>query len=343
MSEYTSTTEYQTIGNAPAGSIRFNTDSSKLEIYNGEQWWEIDATSPELQAGGTRGLWGGGGPSPTTRIDFVNVDTTGDALDFGDMLGNRHYMRGYGSRTRGLWGHNVESSSEISFVTISSTGNATDFGDFTEVCESGCWTGNATRACAWEGQNPTTNVISFVTISSTGNAQDFGDMLQAVRHTCGVQSPTRGILPGGWSNQPSQGNTSIIQYLTTSTTGNSVDFGDVSISESLRGHAAGSNGVRGVYGGGIRYPSGVQTGLEFITMATLGNGATFGDLTYSGRQEGGGCASRTRAVFGGAYSPSALNTINYVNIMTTGDAIDYGDLTIARGTGALSNGHGGLG
>ena len=343
MSEYTSTTEYQTIGNAPAGSIRFNTDSSKLEIYNGEQWWEIDATSPELQAGGTRGLWGGGGPSPTTRIDFVNVDTTGDALDFGDMLGNRHYMRGYGSRTRGLWGHNVESSSEISFVTISSKGNAVDFGDFTAITESGCWTGNATRACAWEGQNPTTNVISYVTIATTGNAVDFGDMLQAVRHTCGVQSPTRGILPGGWSNQPSQGNTSIIQYLTTSTTGNSVDFGDVSISESLRGHAAGSNGVRGVYGGGIRYPSGVQTGLEFITMATLGNGATFGDLTYSGRQEGGGCASRTRAVFGGAYSPSALNTINYVNIMTTGDAIDYGDLTIARGTGALSNGHGALG
>ena len=24
-----------------SGSIRFNTDSSKLEIYNGEQWWEI--------------------------------------------------------------------------------------------------------------------------------------------------------------------------------------------------------------------------------------------------------------------------------------------------------------
>ena len=78
-------------------------------------------------------------------------------------------------------------------------------------------------------------------------------------------------------------------------------------------------------------------------MATLGNGITFGDLLYSGRQESGGCASPTRAVFGGAYSPSALNTINYVNIMTTGDAIDYGDLTIARGTGALSNGHGALG
>ena len=328
---------------APAGSIRFNTDSSKLEIYDGNAWWNIDSTSPVEQTGGTRGLWGGGGPSPTTTIDYVNVDTTGNALDFGDMLGNRHYMRGYGSRTRGLWGHNVEASSEISFVTISSTGNATDFGDHTASCQSGCWTGNATRACAWEGQNPTTNVISYVTISSTGNAVDFGDMLQAVRHICGVQSPTRGILPGGFSNQPASGNTNIIQYITTSTTGNAVDFGDVTISESVRGHAAASNAVRGVYGGGIKYPGSVQAGLEFITMSSLGNGTTFGDLTYSARQEGGGCASPTRGVFGGAYSPSALNTINYVNINTTGNARDFGDLTVARGTGALSSGHGGLG
>ena len=51
MSEYTNTSEYQTIGNAPAGSIRFNTDSGKMEIYNGEQWWEIDATSPQQQTG----------------------------------------------------------------------------------------------------------------------------------------------------------------------------------------------------------------------------------------------------------------------------------------------------
>ena len=73
--------EKSALDTAPAGSIRFNTDSSKMEIYNGEQWWEIDSTSPEQQTGGTRGLWGGGGPSPTTRIDYVNVDTTGDAID----------------------------------------------------------------------------------------------------------------------------------------------------------------------------------------------------------------------------------------------------------------------
>ena len=327
-----------------SGSIRFNTDSSKLEIYNGEAWWEIDATSPEQQTGGTRGIWAGGGPSATDTIDFVNVDSTGNAIDFGNLLGNENYTRGYGNRTRGLWAQSVGPVTDsIEFITISIKGNSQDFGNLTQSSQSGCHTGNSTRCCFFQGINPTENVISFVTIASTGDAVDFGDMLQGVRHTCAVQSPTRGIVPGGWTNQPSGGNTNIIQFITISTQGNAADFGDVTISESLRGHAAGSNAVRGIYGGGIRYPSGVQTGLEFITLATLGNGTTFGDLTYSGRQEGGGCASSTRVVFGGAYSPSALNTMNYVQIMTTGDAVDFGDLTVARGTGALSNGHGGLG
>ena len=327
-----------------SGSIRFNTDSLRLEIYNGEAWWDIDATSPDSQTGGTRGLWAGGGPSNTDRIDFVNVDTTGDATDFGNLLGNENYTRGYGNRTRGLWAQSVGPvTDQIEFITIAQQGNSQDFGNLTQSSQSGCHTGDSTRCVFFQGRNPTENVISFVTIASTGDAVDFGDMLQGVRHTCAVQSPTRGIVPGGWSNQPSPSNTNIIQYITTSTLGNSADFGDVTISESLRGHAGASNAVRGIYGGGIRYPSGVQTGLEFITLATLGNGKTFGDLTYSGRQEGGGCASPTRAVFGGAYSPSALNTMNYVQIMTTGDAVDFGDLTVARGTGALSNGHGSLG
>ena len=42
-----------------AGAIRFNTDSSQMEIYDGNQWTGILATSPELQTGGTRGLFHG--------------------------------------------------------------------------------------------------------------------------------------------------------------------------------------------------------------------------------------------------------------------------------------------
>ena len=67
--------EYNTVGTPPAGSIRFNTDSSKMEIYNGDKWWNIDSTSPNEQTGGTRGLTMGGYTSPTFTnvIDYINI------------------------------------------------------------------------------------------------------------------------------------------------------------------------------------------------------------------------------------------------------------------------------
>ena len=59
-----------------SGSIRFNTDSSKLEIYNGDQWFDIDSTSPEEQTGGTRGLIQHNclnANAATNVIQFINV------------------------------------------------------------------------------------------------------------------------------------------------------------------------------------------------------------------------------------------------------------------------------
>ena len=53
--------EYPSFSTPPAGSIRFNTDSKKMELYNGEQWWEMDSISLREQSGGTRGIWFGGG------------------------------------------------------------------------------------------------------------------------------------------------------------------------------------------------------------------------------------------------------------------------------------------
>ena len=133
--------EYQVIGNAASGSIRFNTDSSKLEIYNGEAWFEIDATSPELQTGGTRGLLGGGySPTPNNAnrdyIDQVNVNTTGNAIDFGDPLYSREWPSCTSSSTRGVAAGgdsgDYATDREIQFFDISSGGEAVDFGDLTD-------------------------------------------------------------------------------------------------------------------------------------------------------------------------------------------------------------------
>jgi hypothetical protein len=46
---------------------------------------------------------------------------------------------------------------------------------------------------------------------------------------------------------------------------------------------------------------------------------------------------------GGYIAPAASNTIGYVEIMTQGDAVDFGDLTVARWyANTCSNAHGGL-
>ena len=135
--------EHPSLETATSGSIRFNTDSSKLEIYNGEKWWEIDSTSPEQHTGATRGLFGGGrdsGGSSTNQIQFINVDSTGNGTDFGNLSGARRGIGGCSDRTRGVFGGGNPVTNTIDFVTIASTGNAADFGDLVTPTRmlSGC-------------------------------------------------------------------------------------------------------------------------------------------------------------------------------------------------------------
>ena len=56
-----------------AGAIRFNTDSSQMEIYDGNQWTGVLGTSGVLETGGTRGVFHGGGDpaDPPNDIPLV--------------------------------------------------------------------------------------------------------------------------------------------------------------------------------------------------------------------------------------------------------------------------------
>ena len=50
------------------------------------------------------------------------------------------------------------------------------------------------------------------------------------------------------------------------------------------------------------------------------------------------CSNGTRGIFGGGYTPSYINVIEYVAINTLGNTADFGDLTSARGVhGSSSN------
>jgi hypothetical protein len=67
--------------------------------------------------------------------------------------------------------------------------------------------------------------------------------------------------------------TNAIEYITIASTGNSTDFGDLTIERLNR--AACSSSTRGVFGGGNSAYTNV---LDYVTIATTGNALDFGDL-----------------------------------------------------------------
>ena len=89
------------------------------------------------------------------------------------------------------------------------------------------------------------------------------------------------------------------------------------------------NSTKSVTAGG-ETGSGRITLIEYVMTSTLGNGASFGDLTAARRGCGGACNS-TRGVWMGGDNPGDQNTIDYIEFATLGDAIDFGDLSTAAG------------
>ena len=352
--------EHPSLETATSGSIRFNTDSSKLEIYNGEAWWMIDSTSPEEQTGGTRGVIMGGlspsHPNGDNVMQFITISSTGNSADFGDLTREKYSSYGgIASRTRGIMsggfyypGSSGTYTDEMDAITISIQSNAFDFGNLSQGnrAEPGS-ASNETRGIVFAGRSgPSplvyTNTITYCTIASQSDTIDFGDMSKGYQNPTGTPSQTRLVM--GTGESPSGGGAgggdsyNTLEYITISTLGNSADFGETSLTASYR-NAAG-NAVRGIIAGGYA-PTSNNT-IEFVTIATLGNAVDFGDLNNG---VGGmtNMASPTRVVFAGGRTPSEINNMDYVQIPTTGNAVDFGDLlTTVSNAASVSNGHGGL-
>ena len=328
------------------GSLRFNQDFATLEFYAGNNWATVNTFTEIQNSPGNRGrgVFGGGGGSPapsSSLIQYVNIATIGNTLNFGDLRDTEKYLHGCSSSTRGIFGTGSPSGSpvaDLDYITIASEGDSIEFGDLTQGSVfAGHLVSSSTRGIIHESTNPTTNVISYIEISTIGNAVDFGDMTQGVRHVSGFSSPTRGVFAGGYRN-PQNENYSEFQSVTIASKGNSINFGNLAVVR--RGQAGFSNSVRGVHGGGIS--NAVVKSIEFLTIASGGNATVFGDLSLARRLEGGGCASQTRGIFAGGYSPDT-NVMEFITIATEGNAQDFGDLSEVGMVAGLSDSHGGLG
>jgi len=236
-------------------------------------------------AGGRSGHEGG---STTNEIQYCHFASTGDYVDSGgNLTAGKAYGAGFATETRGLFACNsLPYNKQIEYVTISSLGDAIDFGDVHTNKGYVYGLSSTTRGIIAGGvyccPGVSYNHIEYVTIASTGDAVDFGDIL-TTRYEGGVAaSATRGVIMAGYG--PNY--TNIIEYLTMATKGNTTDFGDLTNLNATSKYSACSV-TRGVVGGGYVAPGTPYSNvLEYIQIATTGNGADFGDFINFERRSG---------------------------------------------------------
>ena len=314
-----------------------------MEIYNGDAWWEIDSTP-----GTNAPRWVTGGcyqPAVSNVIQYVQIPTTGNTVDFGDLTANKIGAGACASATRGLFAGTGEAPADtdvIEYVTIATTGNAIDFGNLPSAMGYTGGFGDKTRGCFAGGADTPTysanNEIKYVTYSSTGDTTDFGDYGLSTYLIATTSSPTRGIMAGGATND------NRMEYVTIQSTGNSVDFGDTIAGVRLCGAPGTGNATRGMFGGGNHGSSPTITAMiQYFQFSTLGNCADFGDLTVA-RNCGSAGSCAPRAIWGGASAPApASNIMQYVQYASEGQAAEFGDMFEAvKGAKGTSDAHGGL-
>ena len=166
--------------------------------------------------------------------------------------------------------------------------------------------------------------IEDINLTTAGNATTFGNLISARGAPAGMGSAIRGFFSGG---ETPSANVDVIEYIAFSTGGNTSDFGN--LLGATRGQGTASNNTRGIMAGGTPR----NDVVEFITMASIGNAIDFGNLTAAGVMLNGGLADTTRACFAGVNQNPGTNYNTYIDFFTisaTGNATDFGDLTVAR-------------
>ena len=141
----------------------------------------------------------------------------------------------------------------------------------------------------------------------------------------------RAALMGGGLSGGSSPVTSAITAFNIVVGGKETVFGDLTGTQNASTGLG--NRTRGIC---VRGQGSTPGAIEYVTMASLGDSITFGDLNTVAYRTGGGSSSSTRGlIFGGRGAPgSAHNVIQYIEIMTLGNALDFGDTIVTqRGQG----------
>ena len=233
--------QYTTIGS----SGKFN-DFGNLS--SGRQ--TVAVVSNSVQATGTAGATSG--DTVQNIIEYVNIMTTGNAIDLGDLQTQRRANGAFGSPVRGVVvaGCTPTIFGNIEFFNPHSKGNAANWGEMNKKRSLYAFS-NSIRGIMAGGFDPARlNTMEYLTIASAGtNASDFGDL--TLRKDAGgsnghSSNQVRGLITGGYS-QPASDNINNIDFINIATLGNALDFGDCS--QEKWGYIANTTDSHGGLGG----------------------------------------------------------------------------------------------
>ena len=235
-------------------------------------------------ASSTRGVFkqGRGAPSYTDTLEFVTFSSLGGVTEFGTDLGaSQDSSASSANGIRGIFGNGTSYDAKIQSITLTTTGDTSEFGTLSQglYMGGGAGGGSPTRGFFFGGreQPPSTTVvkdIETVSFASGGAASKFGDLTVGRRAIAAVTNSTRAVMCSG---DLADGQINVMDYITITSEGNALDFGDITRQPHGYG-AGGSSRTRGVITGCDSSPT---DSIDFITFSTTGNATDFGDTTYA--------------------------------------------------------------
>lgn len=320
---YTASGTEPSSGNAN-GDYWYDTGNDQLYQYWDSEFRAITTVAPSYYYGG-RGVFGVGTDTNLT-LDYITIDTTGNATDFGDGWYLRESCGAASNGTTGWWfggynSTNVTSNTGYS-ITIATQGNATN-----NIYASAGGLARGSMCCnidyliASGGQaGYNTSISSSIyrwSVTSMGNATGWGNLSTAkMGHSM-------------WNDTS--------RYLTFSGTNSTADITAGTFASNagsswiaqLTGNGSQPHGAAGDQTRAITFAGTSGTQLDTVVIQNNSNATSFGQLNTNFSKPGA-CTNGTRIVFGGSSYAGTYNHMSHVTIATTGSGSDFGDLTVAR-------------
>jgi len=296
--------EAPTIGTATAG------DTSATVTYTAPTWSGKTSGSVTYTATSSPGGYTGTGSSPITVSGLSN--------------GTSYTFTVTATTSYGVTGPASAASNSVTPAVQGQPDRALFIGGATFVGNS-----YAIQTC------------DYITISTTGNTTAFGDLITA-RFQYSVSGSSTRAIAGGGKDVPGNALASI-EYFTIATTGNGTSFG--SLTQTRAGLSDGlSNDTYGMFYGGLTTATAPYetTNMEYVTIASTGNGTSFGNLTRSVFGGGSAAGNTTRGIIAAGACNGGNNytdIIQYFTWGTSGNTTNFGNasLQLAAHNGSSSS------